>query len=157
MRENQGGWRQQGEGEVRKRGKAGDIEEGNGEGRNRLEVITEHGEFGPPRAQCSLCGLALIGSIIGEFGICDLQVVLTSICRAHDPVPWPGCRDRTGKIRIRPSLEAWTTLSSLPRAHHLLRSSPKQNQHPFQVSSPHFALSWAPLAGETLKHQTQTP
>ena len=71
-----------------------------------MGVITEHGEFGPPGTQCSLCGLALIGSIVREFGIGDLQVVLTSICRAHDPVPWPGCRYRTGKIRVRLSLEA---------------------------------------------------
>lgn len=71
-----------------------------------LGVITEHGEFGPPRAQGSLRGLALIGSVIRQLGIRDLQVVLPSIRRAHDSVPWPGCRDRKGKTRVRPSLEA---------------------------------------------------
>lgn len=100
-----------GKGETRKKGKVWGIDEGPREGRNSFGVITEHGEFGPPGSQGSLCGLALIGSVVGELGICDLQVVLPSICRAHDPVPWPGYRDRTGKTRVRHSLEARTTLS----------------------------------------------
>ena len=59
-------------------------------------VITEHGEFCSPGAQGGLRGLALVRGIIRELGVCDLQVVLPGLCRAHDAVPWPGCRKRKG-------------------------------------------------------------
>lgn len=59
--------------------------------------ITEHGELGPPRAQGGLRGLALIGGVIRQLGVSDLQVVLPGIRGAHDPVPRPGCRDTKGK------------------------------------------------------------
>lgn len=61
------------------------------------QSITEHGELGPPRAQGSLCSLALIGGVVRQLGVRDLQVVLPGIRGAHDPVPWPGCGDTKGE------------------------------------------------------------
>lgn len=55
--------------------------------------ITEHGELGPSRAQGGLRGLALVGGVVRQLGVRDLQVVLPGVRRAHDPVPRPGCRD----------------------------------------------------------------
>lgn len=67
--------------------------------------ITEHGELGPPRAQGGLRGLALVGGVVRQLGVRDLQVVLPGIRRAHDPVPRPGCRDTKGEGgEPRPSL-----------------------------------------------------
>lgn len=67
-----------------------------------MGAITEHGEFGPPGAQGGLRGLTFIRGIVRELGVCDLQVVLPSICRAHDPVPRPGCRNRKGEPSVSP-------------------------------------------------------
>ena len=61
-----------------------------------LGVITEHGEFRSSGAQGGLRGLALVRGIIRKLGVCDLQVVLSGLRRAHDSVPWPGCRKRKG-------------------------------------------------------------
>lgn len=120
-----------------------------------MGVITEHGEFGPPGAQGSLSGLALIGGIIRELGICDLQVVLPSIRRAHDPVPWPGCRDRKGKTRVRPVLgldHLSSTQDSSPS-----QTLPKAGPHLFQASSPPVALSWALPTDETVNIRHKLP
>lgn len=64
-----------------------------------IGVLTEHGEFGPPGAQGGLCGLALVRGVVRELSICDFQVVLPGVCGAHDPVPWPGCRNRKNEAQ----------------------------------------------------------
>lgn len=67
-----------------------------------MGAITEHGELCPPGAQGGFSGLTFIRGIIRELGIGDLQVVLPGVCRAHDPVPWPRCRNRKGEPSVSP-------------------------------------------------------
>lgn len=74
------------------------------EGTEGSGAITEHSELRPPGAQGGLRGLAFVRGIVRELGVCDLQVVLPGVRGAHDPVPWPGCRDRKGEPSVSPPL-----------------------------------------------------
>lgn len=111
--------------------------------------ITEHGELGPPRAQGGLRGLALVGGVVRQLGVADLQVVLPGVRGAHDPVPWPGCRDTKGKRgEPRPSLGTGLDRPT-PRVPSLPTFQPHawwRGLHQAQATSPPSALALDPVA-----------